>query len=394
MRHPLENTVFEHLEKNGSSLMAFWEELVNMESGSEYKEGVDKAADRVAGELRKIGAETEILRFDKAGNSVAAVLGGDRKGAPVALLGHYDTVFPKGTVEKRPFKIEDGKAFGPGVLDMKGGVALLIYAARALEEAGFTDRPIRIILAGDEEVAHKNSPMAQVFEERSRGCIAAFNCETGSLSNSIVVGRKGVIQCRMAVKGLAVHAGREPQKGRSAILELARKIVDIHSLTDYGRGLTFNVGTVKGGVVPNAVPDFAEAGIDIRCVSAGQIAEAKEKLEALAAKTYIDGTSTELSYTSTFLPMEQTPGNERLFRYVAEIYRELGLSEPSMEFSGGGSDSAFSVAAGVPTVDQMGVKGEWNHSDREYAAADSIFERARVLAACILNIGRFGGSRQ
>ena len=196
----------------------------------------------------------------------------------------------------------------------------------------------------------------------------------------------------MAVKGLAVHAGREPQKGRSAILELARKIVDIHSLTDYGRGLTFNVGTVKGGVVPNAVPDFAEAGIDIRCVSAGQIAEAKEKLEALAAKTYIDGTSTELSYTSTFLPMEQTPGNERLFRYVAEIYRELGLSEPSMECSGGGSDSAFSVAAGVPTVDQMGVKGEWNHSDREYAAADSIFERARVLAACILNIGRFGGS--
>lgn len=389
MGHPLEKAVFDRLDNHRDSLMAFWEELVNMESGSEYKEGVDAAAERVAEELRKLGAETEILRFEKAGNSVAAVLGKDRAGAPVALLGHYDTVFPQGTVAKRPFKIEDGKAYGPGVLDMKGGVALLIYAAKALEEAGFSDRPIRIILAGDEEVAHKNSPMALEFEERSKGCVAAFNCETGSPSDRIVVGRKGVIQCRMAVKGLAVHAGREPQKGRSAILELARKIVDIHGLTDYDRGLTFNVGTVKGGVVPNAVPDFAEAGIDVRCMTVEQIAEAKEKLEAVAANTYIDGTSTELVYTSSFLPMEQTAGNERLFRYVAEIYRDLSLPEPSMEFSGGGSDSAFSVLAGVPTVDQMGVKGEWNHSDREYALAESIFERAKVLAACVLNIGRF-----
>lgn len=391
MRHQLEKAVFERLEKYRDSLFAFWEELVNIESGSEYKEGVDRAAERVAEELRKIGAETEVLRFEKAGNSVAAVLGEGRKGAPVALLGHYDTVFPRGTVERRPFKIEDGRAYGPGVLDMKGGVALLIFVAKALEEAGYNDRPIRIILAGDEEVAHKNSGMAKIFEERSRGCVAAFNCETGSLSNSLVVGRKGVIQCRLVVKGLAVHAGREPQKGRSAILELARKIVDVHGLTDYDRGLTFNVGTVKGGVVPNAVPDFAEAGIDVRCMTVEQIAEAKEKLEEVAARTYIDGTSTELIYMSSFLPMEQTPDNERLFDYVAQIYRDMGLPEPSMEFSGGGSDSAFSVMAGVPTVDQMGVKGEWNHSDREYALADSIFERAKVLAACVLNIGRFEG---
>ena len=174
-------------------------------------------------------------------------------------------------------------------------------------------------------------------------------------------------------------------------MELARKIVDVHGLTDYDRGLTFNVGTVKGGVVPNAVPDFAEAGIDVRCMTVEQIAEAKEKLEEVAARTYIDGTSTELIYMSSFLPMEQTPDNERLFDYVAQIYRDMGLPEPSMEFSGGGSDSAFSVMAGVPTVDQMGVKGEWNHSDREYALADSIFERAKVLAACVLNIGRFEG---
>ncbi|NLA90716.1 MAG: M20 family metallopeptidase, partial [Synergistaceae bacterium] len=140
---------------------------------------------------------------------------------------------------------------------------------------------------------------------------------------------------------------------------------------------------------PNAVPDSAQAGIDVRCMTVEQIAEAKEKMEAVAAKTYMDGTSTQLVYTSYFVPMEQTAGNERLFRYVAQVYRELDLPEPAMEFSGGGSDSAFSVLAGVPTIDQMGVKGEWNHSDREYALVDSIFERAKVLAACILNIALF-----
>ncbi|MDD3689747.1 MAG: M20 family metallopeptidase [Synergistaceae bacterium] len=389
MEHQVQDKAFDFIEQNREKLLAFWEELVNMESGSRDKENVDLAAERVAAELESFGVETEILSFEKAGNSVAGILGKDRPGTPVVLMGHYDTVFPAGTVEKRPFRIEDGKAYGPGVLDMKGGVALLIFAAKALEAAGYADRPIRFVLAGDEETGHCNSSMAKVFEERSRGCVAAFNCETGDPNNKIVVGRKGVVQCEMAVKGIAVHAGREPQKGRSAILELSHKIIDIHRFTDFERGLTFNVGTVKGGVVPNAVPDNASAGIDVRCVNVDQISEAKEKLQAAAAKKYVPDTTTTLTFSSAFFPMEQTPENERLFRYVADVYRENGLPEPSMEFSGGGSDSAFSVLAGVPTVDQMGVKGEWNHSDREYAIVESIFERAKVLAACILNIHRF-----
>ncbi|NCC58734.1 MAG: M20/M25/M40 family metallo-hydrolase, partial [Synergistales bacterium] len=226
MEHQVQDKAFDFIEQNREKLLAFWEELVNMESGSRDKENVDLAAERVAAELESFGVETEILSFEKAGNSVAGILGKDRPGTPVVLMGHYDTVFPAGTVEKRPFRIEDGKAYGPGVLDMKGGVALLIFAAKALEAAGYADRPIRFVLAGDEETGHCNSSMAKVFEERSRGCVAAFNCETGDPNNKIVVGRKGVVQCEMAVKGIAVHAGREPQKGRSAILELSHKIID------------------------------------------------------------------------------------------------------------------------------------------------------------------------
>ena len=381
--------VLDHIEASKEALISFWKELVNMESGSRDKENVDTVAERVASELENFGVETELIRCEKAGASVVGVLGKGRSGKPVVFMGHFDTVFPAGTVEKRPFRIEDGKAYGPGVLDMKGGVALLIFAARALEASGYKDRPIRFVLAGDEETAHCNSGMAKVFEEWARGSVAAFNCETGDLNNRIVVGRKGVIQGEFSVKGIAVHAGREPQKGRSAILELSHKIIDIHDLNDFDRGMTFNVGTVKGGVVPNAVPDAAVAGFDVRCMAVDQIAEAKEKLQKIAEKTYIEGTTTTLRFISDLIPMEQTTENERLFRYVQEIYRENGLVEPSMEFSGGGSDSAFSVYAGVPTVDQMGVKGEWNHSDREYALVDSIVERAKVLADCVLNIDRF-----
>ena len=382
-------SVFEHIESEKESLLAFWEELVNMESGSRDKENVDRVAERVASELESFGVATEIIPCEKAGASVVGILGKDRPGKPVILMGHFDTVFPAGTVEKRPFRVENGKAYGPGVLDMKGGVALLIFAAKALEAAGFTERPIRFVLAGDEETAHCHSGMAKVFEEQARGCAAAFNCETGAIDNRIVVGRKGVIQGELSVQGVAVHAGREPQKGRSAILELSHKIIDIHDLNDFDRGMTFNVGTVKGGVVPNAVPDFASAGFDVRCMTVAQIGEARENLQKIAEKTYIEGTTTTLKFIAEFIPMEQTSENERLFSYVQEIYRENGLKEPSMEFSGGGSDSAFSVYAGVPTVDQMGVKGEWNHSDREYALVDSIVERAKVLADCVLNISRF-----
>ncbi len=230
MSHPLENLVFDCLARERNSLLAFWEELVNMESGSRDKENVDKAAERVEKELRNIGAETEILRFEKAGNSVAAVLGKDRRGAPVALMGHYDTVFPSGTVAKRPFRIEDGKAFGPGVLDMKGGVALLIYAAKALEEAGYRERPIRFIIAGDEETAHCNSDMAgKNLRERSKGPYCRLQLRNCDPPPTKLSGRKGVIQCEMAEGICCPRAGSEPQKGRSAIPELPHKIVDIQS---------------------------------------------------------------------------------------------------------------------------------------------------------------------
>jgi glutamate carboxypeptidase len=272
---------------------------------------------------------------------------------------------------------------------MKSGVTIQLFAARALMEAGYSDRLIRIVLAGDEESMHPKSDMPRVFEEESRGAAAAFNFETGDVNNSLVVGRKGTIAYDVVVEGVSVHAGRDPQKGRSAILEMAHKIVDIQALSDYDEGITFNVGTVKGGVVRNAVPDFAEIGVDVRVLEDGQVDFVEERIKSVLEKNYVDGTRTTYVRTIGMRPMSRTAGNDRLFDFVRGVSEELGYGSPEAVVSGGGSDSAYSVAAGVPTIDQMGGKGEWNHSDREYAVVESLFERTRLAVACVLELEKF-----
>lgn len=186
-----------------------------------------------------------------------------------------------------------------------------------------------------------------------------------------------------------MHAGREPENGRSSILEIAHKVIDIQALTDFESGVTFNVGVIKGGMARNAVPDYAEIAVDVRVRAEEQMAWVDEKIREIAGRTYIEGTATTCVLETGIPPMERTAGNERLFEYVKSVIAELGLPEPSPAVSGGGSDSAFSVRAGVPTIDQMGVKGRWNHSDREFAIVETLFERARLAVACVLDIDRF-----
>ncbi|MDR1731718.1 MAG: M20 family metallopeptidase [Synergistaceae bacterium] len=382
----LRGKAFHFIDSKREEMLALWEKLVNMESGVQFSEDVDRVAAFLKEKAESLGAEARILEFPEAGNGLVASFGKKTAKPHLCFMGHFDTVFPRGTVLQRPFKIEDGRAFGPGALDMKGGVVIQLYAAKALMEAGYSDRQIRLVLAGDEEMGHPKSDMARVFREECAGAAAAFNFETGDVRNALVVGRKGTASWDISVEGVAVHAGREPEKGRSAILEIAHKIIEIQALTDYSRGLTFNVGVVKGGVVRNAVPDHAEIQVDVRVMEPDQFDEVEQKMAQIVGRTHVEGTKTTFSRRIGIDPMPRTPGNDRLFALVARVSKELGFDEPSAVISGGGSDSAYSVAAGVPTIDQMGVKGEWNHSDREYALADSLFERAKLAIACVLEI--------
>jgi len=378
---------FRYIDDHRDEMLVLWRDLVNQESGSACKEGIDKLQGKIKAILEADGADVHIHQFEKAGNMLVAQIGNASKPA-VIFGGHVDTVFKQGTVNERPFAIRDGKAYGPGVLDMKGGIVAILYTVKALRAAGFSERPLKIMLAGDEEVGHPFSGAAEIFIREAADCAAAFNCETGFVDDAIVVGRKGVAHFIMETRGVAAHVGNDPENGRSAILELAHKVIEIEKLTDWAVGTSFNVGVMEGGTVVNATPDFAKIAIDVRYVAEAAIPVFTKQLAAIAAKTVVAGTTTNLTGGATFKPMETTEGVNRLFKLVEETCSENGFGRPRKKQSGGGADSAYTVMAGVPTVCAMGVKGGRNHSPEEFALVDSLFERAKLLAACVLNLDR------
>lgn len=377
---------FQFIDNHRDEMVTLWQELVSMESGSQHKPGIDAVADKIRQILADEGAVTKIIEIEKAGNMVVGEVGSDRNKLQVLFLGHMDTVFPVGTIEKRPFTIKEGIASGPGVLDMKGGIVAALYAIKALQAAGYNVRPLKMILAGDEEVGHVHSNAAELLMAEAQGAAAAFNCETGFPDDAIVVGRKGSVQFELAVKGVAVHAGNEPENGRSAILEISHKVIDIQNLTNWDQGTTYNVGVIQGGTVPNAVPGWANIIIDVRYLDPVLLPDIRSQLQEVAAKTYVQGTTSTIAEIPGIAPMKTTAGVNELFVKVRQTYEEMGLGTPYAKLVGGGSDSAYSVMAGVPTVCAMGVKGGRNHSPEEFAIVETLFERAKLLAACTINL--------
>lgn len=379
----MKEDVFAYIDDHKAQMMDLWQDLVNQDSPASYREGVDLVAKRVFKELEEAGAST---RWDEEGKALIAEIPGDSR-APVLLLGHIDTVFPVGEAARRPFTVEGSRVTGPGALDMKGGVAVMLSALKALHSAGFSGRPLKVILVSDEEIAHNGSKATVMLQREARGCAACFNCETGYEDNSLVIGRKGGVVFKAAVHGIAAHAGNNPRQGRSAIWEMAKKIDDIQNMTDWDKGITFNVGTIKGGTVSNAIPDYCEVEGDIRFQDPDISPFVKEELLKVLNHTYIEGTKTELLlYHEGMLPMKMTEENRKLFEFVKKTGEENGIPVSEGKLVGGGSDSGYVVYAGVPTVCAMGVKGRFNHTRDEYALKDSLFERAKLLGAVILKM--------
>lgn len=379
----MKEDVFAYIDDHKAQMMDLWQDLVNQDSPASYREGVDLVAKRVFKELEEAGAST---RWDEEGKALIAEIPGDSR-APVLLLGHIDTVFPVGEAARRPFTVEGSRVTGPGALDMKGGVAVMLSALKALHSAGFSGRPLKVILVSDEEIAHNGSKATVMLQREARGCAACFNCETGYEDNSLVIGRKGGVVFKAAVHGIAAHAGNNPRQGRSAIWERAKKIDDIQNMTDWDKGITFNVGTIKGGTVSNAIPGYCEVEGDIRFQDPDISPFVKEELLKVLNHTYMEGTKTELLlYHEGMLPMKMTEENRKLFEFVKKTGEENGIPVSEGKLVGGGSDSGYVVYAGVPTVCAMGVKGRFNHTRDEYALKDSLFERAKLLGAVILKM--------
>ena len=267
---------------------------------------------------------------------------------------------------------------------MKGGVTLAIHGLQALQNAGFDKYAFKVVFAGDEETGHKNSDLAETMMAEFKGALAAFDFETGFMNDNVVVERKGFYRFIMETFGRSVHAGNEPENGRNAIVELARKAVDIDALTDWNTGTTINVGTIEGGTVHNSAPAYAKMIVDMRFTDPAMLEEMKGKFQKINDNVYVDGVTCKMTPVSLMQPMVELESSKELFELVKKVYEEESFGSPKAITVGGGSDSAYTTMVGVPTVCAMGVKGGRNHTVDEFANVESLFMRAKLMCAVML----------
>jgi glutamate carboxypeptidase len=355
--------------------------LVSLDSPSDDPAAVNTVADVLALEFDALGAQVERLHNSIAGDHLRISWGnGDRQ---VLLLGHMDTVWPVGETQRRPFCVSGDRATGPGAFDMKGGLVVGLHAVAALREFGRVPaHRLVFLLNSDEETGSLTSQ--PLIEEEARRSDAVLVLEP-SREGALVVWRKGVGRFELEIEGLASHAGAAHEQGISAVEELARQILHMEAMTDYGRGTTVNVGVVEGGSKVNVRPASARASIDLRVTTA---LEAERMTEALLGLPAVNPKATVVvSGGMNRPPWESSPQGQALFDRAQRVGRSLGL-DLWPAGTGGGSDGNFTAALGVPTLDGLGVIGGNAHALSEWADVTSLPRRAALLAELLLDLGR------
>ncbi|MGH6898007.1 MAG: M20 family metallopeptidase [Geminicoccaceae bacterium] len=360
--------------------------LVDTDSGSYDKEGVARAGEIIHHHLLRRGIACEEVIQADGSFSVKATLPPREPvadNAHILLLGHRDTVFPKGTVAERPFRVAGGRAYGPGVADMKAGLVMNAFVLEAFARFGGTARPLVNLITSDEEIA---SPASRpVIEAAARGARAVFNAEPGRPSGALVVGRKGAMFITIEVTGRAAHSGGAHEQGISAIEELCRKVLELHGLTDYETGTTVNVGLIQGGQSVNTVAPLAVAEVDVRFKTIAAMADAEARIAAILERTHLAGSTTRITRKAAFLPLEQTAASRAIFEHYVACAAELGIAVGG-EYAGGSADSGFTAAIGAPTLCGTGPIGEKAHSPDEVCHLETLVPRAQALALAIARL--------
>ncbi|MFL5927032.1 MAG: M20 family metallopeptidase [Gaiellaceae bacterium] len=342
-------------------------ELVELESPTGH---TAELGERLADELAALGgspvAEGEHLRAEFSG-----------EGRPLLLLGHLDTVWPRGTLATMPWRVEDGRAYGPGSYDMKGGLVVMLEGIRVAQ----TDRAVRVVLTADEEIG---SPSARdTLARAAAGAAAAFVCEPPTSRGNLKTARKGIGRFELRVTGHAAHSA-SPRHGVSAIEELARLTLRLHALNDRASGVTVNVGVVSGGTRANVVAAEATARIDVRVPTLAERERVERILRSLDPET--EGASIEVGGGWTRPPLERSTGAAVLFERAREHGRALGLDLGEASVAGG-SDGNLVGALGVPVLDGLGAEGGGAHAVREHVLVPSLEVRAQLLARILRDPG-------
>lgn len=355
--------------------------LVEMESPSSAKSTVDILGAHLATEFERLGGQVTVHSQPIFGDHLEVHFDGADGGKPVMLLGHFDTVWDIGTLKTMPFKVEKGRAWGPGVYDMKAGIVGMLYALRALREAhgGELPRPVTIWLVTDEEVGSESS--RKTTEQLAKKSAAVLVLEPSQgIGGALKTARKGVGDYTVKVTGKASHSGVDFEKGESAILELARQIEKISTFTDLKRGITVNPGVIRGGTRTNVVAAEAEVEVDVRIQKIKDAAVIEKKFRSL--KAFNRKCMLEISGGMNRPPMERTEKVVKLFRMAQQIASALGF-EIEEKATGGGSDGNFTAALGIPTLDGLGGVGEGAHAINESILLSELPRRTALLAGLI-----------
>jgi glutamate carboxypeptidase len=375
------STRLRYFEQRQNEIIQTIHELVEIESPSDNKPAVDRIGQFLTVKFEALGGQTQFHRSTEFGDSLQIdFTSRNPSDKPVLLLGHYDTVYALGTLANTPCKLENGRLRGPGVLDMKSGIALMLYAIEALQSwHGAVPRPVTVFLVSDEEVgSYSSRKITEALAKKSAGVLVLE--PAAGLRGAVKTARKGVGEYTLRVKGVAAHAGLDPGKGHSAILELSRQLQVIAKLNHLGQGISVNPGVIAGGTRTNVVAAAASADIDVRIKSAKQASGIDRKLRAL--KPFDKHCKLEITGGINRLPMERTTGVAALYKKAQATAKRLDwkLEEAAV---GGGSDGNFTAGLGIPTLDGLGGVGEGAHAVHEYIVISELPRRALLLAGMI-----------
>ena len=375
----------DYFTQRRAEMLAVIQELVSQETPSDDKVRLDAFAEYLARRMSGVGAQVDIVSVAERGNHVRARFGHDRHGPDVKqalILCHFDTVWPVGSLATHPCRVdEEGKAYGPGIFDMQSSLVLAEYALRAIGDLDLAlSRPVTVLMTSDEEVGSYTS--RSLIEEEGRRAAYVLVMESPLPGGVVKTERKGGGGFTLTVTGRAAHAGVEPEKGISAIYEMAQQIMAIHALSDWEKGTTVSVGTVDGGTATNVIPASAVATVDIRAWTKDEVDRVIGAVNALTPIT--PGAELTINGGANRPPLERAITGE-LFGRAQVVGRKVGL-ELEEGATGGGSDASWTASLGIPTLDGLGVPGHGAHADHEHIEVEHLPGRAALLTALLLDL--------
>ncbi len=380
----MSNAIITYLQEQLPHFLADLQQLVSLDSYSYDREDVNQVVDWVEKRVQSIGFLVQRFPNADAGDDLLATRRGTGQGR-VLLLGHSDTVFPRGTTAARPMRIEGDAILGPGTADMKSGYLAGIYAAQALTALGMDSYDqLGLLIVSDEEIDERHA--VPLIRRVCRDYDAVLTLEAARANGDIVTTRKGVYAFQAEAFGKAAHSGVEPEKGRNAIVALAHMIIQINQLNDLENGISLNVGVIEGGRLRNIVPDYARIRFEMRAFTQEDLDRVTRQIMALFEQQPVPGVTFQVTYEPGMPPMPRTPAIAQLEAMAIHIADELGFPLKGAK-TGGVADANYVAAEGIPVLDGLGPIGGLDHGPDEYILKDSIVPRTALLARLIQSIG-------